>query len=136
MSFTNDKLVYSHVQGDQLSMAACFWFLLKYGHVYLVGLYVRIIRELQGDQLNVALCFWYLLKSDFSGVYAMYNRATGQVTFYKVPEKHCHVCLVGLYVRIIRELQDDQLNVALCFWYLLKHGNFYLAGLYNVHMLD
>ena len=43
---------------------------------------------LQGDQLNMAVFFWYIEKND---LYATVHVYTGQVTFYKLPEKHGHV---------------------------------------------
>ena len=44
----------------------------------------------QGDQFNMAVFFWYREKVTVytCTVACMY---TGQVTFYKVPEKHGHV---------------------------------------------
>ena len=42
----------------------------------------------------MAVFFWYLPCDMYKGTVAY----TGQVTFYKVPEKHGHVYLVGLYL--------------------------------------
>ena len=49
--------------------------------------------HLQGDQLKHGRVFLVLFP-----VYACTVAYTGQVTFYKVPEKHGHVYLVGLYM--------------------------------------
>ena len=45
---------------------------------------------LQPDQINMAVFFWHLVKSDASVRYFIVAY-TGQVRFYKVPEKHGHV---------------------------------------------
>ena len=47
-----------------------------------------------GDQIYMAVCFWYLVKSDLSDV-RMYSRVHCSSHFYKVPEKHSQVYLVG-----------------------------------------
>ena len=63
----------------------------------------QIYRYVQGDQLHMAPCFWYHVKGTFTVAYI------GQVTFYKVPEKHSHVNLVNLYTNtpcFIEQLVD------------------------------
>ena len=55
----------------------------------------------------MAVCFWYPVKCDLSIVRSVCTVAlTGQVTFSKVPEKHGHVYLVGLYKNTKCELQQ------------------------------
>ena len=54
------------------------------------------IIQVQFDQLNITVCFWYLVKRDLSSV-RYYTVAYTSVTFYKVPEQHGYVYLVGLY---------------------------------------
>ena len=46
--------------------------------------------DVQGDQLDIAVFCWYLVKVIFT-MYTCTLAYTGQVTFYKVPEKHGHV---------------------------------------------
>ena len=56
---------------------------------------------IQGEKLYTAVLFWHFLKRDFCPViYAtvQYRILKTNVTFYKVPEKHGHFYLVGLYV--------------------------------------
>ena len=48
---------------------------------------------IQGDQLNLAVFFWYLVKNDLSSLHVC-SKYTGQVPFYKVPEK-TRPCLTG-----------------------------------------
>ena len=50
----------------------------------------------------MAVCFWYLVNSAVTcPVYVCNVLAyTGQVTFYKVREKHGHVYLVWLYILV------------------------------------
>ena len=50
------------------------------------------VHKVQGDQLNMAVFFLYLVKSDFSSTRFSYVY-TGQVPFYKVPEK-TRPCLI------------------------------------------
>ena len=47
----------------------------------------------------------------------------GQVTFSKVPENICHVYLVTLYIKQFY-LQGNQLNMTVCFWYLVTRDLF------------
>ena len=49
----------------------------------------------QGDQLYMVECIWYLVTGLVHTCTVVY---TGQVTYYKVPKKHGHVYLVGLYL--------------------------------------
>ena len=44
----------------------------------------------------MSVCFWNLVKNDLSSVH-MYSKYNGDITFYRVLEKHGHVYLVGLY---------------------------------------
>ena len=44
----------------------------------------------------MAVYFWYLVKRDFSSLRVFMVAYNEKVTFYKVPEKHGHVYLVGL----------------------------------------
>ena len=55
---------------------------------------------IQGDQLYMSVCIWYLVKRDLSSVRIVYTVRSKHysVTFYKVPEQHSHVYLVGLYL--------------------------------------
>ena len=46
---------------------------------------------IQGDQINMVVFFWYLVKSDLSCTRVHTIAITGQVTFYRVPEKHGNV---------------------------------------------
>ena len=60
-------------------------------------IYLFLILSLQPDQINMAVLFWYLVKSDASVRFHTLT-CTGQVTFYKVPEKHGHVqCTLYLF---------------------------------------
>ena len=70
----------------------------------------------QGDQLYIAVYLWYLVKRDLSSFATVHKRQYTNATFYKVPDKHGHVYLVGLY-----NVQGDQLCIAVYFWYLVKH---------------
>ena len=49
------------------------------------------IYIIQPDQTNMAVFFWYLVKRDLLSVHYCTRLQIGQVTFYKVPEKHGHV---------------------------------------------
>ena len=46
---------------------------------------------MQGDQLIMAVFFWYTFLKVTCAVYATVHVYTGQVTIYKVPEKHDYV---------------------------------------------
>ena len=59
--------------------------------------------KVQGDQLNMAVFIWFVVKSDCP-VYACTVAYTEQVSFYKVPDKHGHVYLAGLYVCMLEQL--------------------------------
>ena len=56
---------------------------------------------IQGDQLFMAVCFSYLVQCTYTVAY------TGQVTFYKVPEKPGHVYLVTLYVKKVSKFSSQ-----------------------------
>ena len=86
-------------------MAVCFWYLIKIDSSS--DACTVVYTGLKGDQLNMAVCFWYLAKSDLSSV-NVHIAYTGQVTFCKVPEKHGHVYLIGLYVGTNYLLYTDQ----------------------------
>ena len=45
---------------------------------------------IQGDQLNMTVFFSYLVKS-YLPMYVFTIALTGQLIFYKAPEKHGHV---------------------------------------------
>ena len=67
-----------------------------------------IIFSVQGDYFNMAVCFWYPVKRDLSSavytcteVYKCTVAYTGQVSFYKVPEKNGHLNLVTLYITFL-----------------------------------
>ena len=47
------------------------------------------LHKIQGDQLNIAVFFWYLEKETCLEP-TRTVAYTGQVTFYKVLEKHSH----------------------------------------------
>ena len=84
------------LQGYQLYMALCFWYLVKrdLSSVRYWTVYKKYIIgfSIQGDQLYMALCFWYLVKRDLSSV-RYWTVAYTSVTFYKVPEQHGQVYL-------------------------------------------
>ena len=63
---------------------------------------------LQGDQLYMAVCFWFLVKRDLSSV-RYCTVAYTSLTFYKVPEQHGHVYLVGLYKSFFNKLRGKLL---------------------------
>ena len=48
------------------------------------------------DQINMNVLFWDVVKSAAS-VRLLYS-SLHEVTFYRVPETHCHVLLVTLYI--------------------------------------
>ena len=50
------------------------------------------------DQLNMAVCFKYLVKSDYNVRVNSGVHCTGQVTFYKVPDKHGILTLYTLHI--------------------------------------
>ena len=53
-----------------------------------------------GDQLYMAVLFWYIVKPHLTSV-RFCTVAYTFVTFYKVPEQHDHVYLVGLYLYVM-----------------------------------
>ena len=70
-------------------------------------------NTIQGDQMNMAVIYGTLEKIRL--VYTCTVAYTGQVTFYKVREKHGHVLLVTLYLPV-NKLQffiSDQHKVCL-----------------------
>ena len=54
---------------------------------------------ISGWSVIEAVCFWYIVKHDLSSV-RYCTVAYTSVTFYKVPEQHGRVYLVGLYMRL------------------------------------
>ena len=64
---------------------------------HMIHIILMFMIYIQGDQLYMIVFLWYLVKSDLSSqCTAAY---TGQVTNYRVPEKHVHVYLVGFDIK-------------------------------------
>ena len=80
----------------ELCLQHYLWVLCKVFIAFIIGR----IDMLQGDQLYMAVCFWYPVKSDFSRTRA-YSIVQWKITVYKVPGKHGHVYLVGLYMGVM-----------------------------------